>query len=195
MIQRILDILIIFFLSPLIFLIILVVFLLALFFHKTDIFFVQARIGKGKKIFSLYKFRTMVHNAQNIGSGLYSYSDDTRITKLGKVLRRSSLDEFPQLFNVLKGDMSFVGPRPAVVGELEAESSLPINYEDRFSVKPGLTGWAQIHGRDSLNWYQKITYDLQYVSFSPYKKILLYFFIIFFTPFYLFNFSVTYERK
>lgn len=195
MIQRILDILIIFFLSPLIFLILLVVFLLALFFHKTDIFFVQARIGKGKKIFSLYKFRTMVHNAQNIGSGLYSYSDDTRITKLGKVLRRSSLDELPQLFNVLKGDMSFVGPRPAVVGELEAESSLPINYEDRFSVKPGLTGWAQIHGRDSLNWYQKITYDLQYVSFSPYKKILLYFFIIFFTPFYLFNFSVTYERK
>lgn len=195
MIQRILDILIIFFLSPLIFLILLVVFLLALFFHKTDIFFVQARIGKGEKIFSLYKFRTMVHNAQNIGSGLYSYSDDTRITKLGKVLRRSSLDELPQLFNVLKGDMSFVGPRPAVVGELEAESSLPINYEDRFSVKPGLTGWAQIHGRDSLNWYQKITYDLQYVSFSPYKKILLYFFIIFFTPFYLFNFSVTYERK
>jgi undecaprenyl phosphate N,N'-diacetylbacillosamine 1-phosphate transferase len=195
MIQRILDILIIFFLSPLIFLILLVVFLLALFFHKTDIFFVQARIGKGEKIFSLYKFRTMVHNAQNIGSGLYSYSDDTRITKLGKVLRRSSLDELPQLFNVLKGDMSFVGPRPAVVGELEAESSLPINYEDRFSVKPGLTGWAQIHGRDSLNWSQKITYDLQYVSFSPYKKVLLYFFIIFFTPFYLFNFSVTYERK
>ena len=189
MIQRILDILIIFFLSPLIFLILLVVFLLALFFHKTDIFFVQARIGKGEKIFSLYKFRTMVHNAQNIGSGLYSYSDDTRITKLGKVLRRSSLDELPQLFNVLKGDMSFVGPRPAVVGELEAESSLPINYEDRFSVKPGLTGWAQIHGRDSLNWSQKITYDLQYVSFSPYKKVLLYFFIIFFTPFYLFNFA------
>ncbi len=195
MIQRILDILIIFFLSPLIFLILLVVFLLALFFHKTDIFFVQARIGKGEKIFSLYKFRTMVHNAQNIGSGLYSYSDDTRITKLGKVLRRSSLDELPQLFNVLKGDMSIVGPRPAVVGELEAESSLPINYEDRFSVKPGLTGWAQIHGRDSLNWSQKITYDLQYVSFSPFKKVLLYFFIIFFTPFYLFNFSVTYERK
>ena len=149
----------------------LVVFFVALAFHKSDIFFVQARIGKGKKIFALYKFRTMVHNAQNIGTGLYSYSNDTRITKLGKILRKSSLDELPQLFNVLKGDMSFVGPRPAVVGELEAESSLPINYEDRFSVKPGLTGWAQIHGRDSLNWPQKIAYDLQYVSFSPFKKL------------------------
>ncbi len=195
MVQRILDVLLILFLSPIIFLILLVVFLVALAFHKTDIFFVQARIGKEKKIFALYKFRTMVHNAQNIGTGLYSYSNDTRITKLGKILRKSSLDELPQLFNVLKGDMSFVGPRPAVVGELEAESSLPINYEDRFSVKPGLTGWAQIHGRDSLNWPQKIVYDLQYVSFSPFKKLLIYFFIIFFTPFYLFNFSVTYERK
>jgi len=195
MVQRILDILLILFLSPIIILILLIVFLVALAFHKNDIFFEQARIGKGKKIFALYKFRTMVHNAQNIGTGLYSYSNDTRITKLGKILRKSSLDELPQLFNVLKGDMSFVGPRPAVVGELEAESSLPINYNDRFSVKPGLTGWAQIHGRDSLNWPQKIAYDLQYVSFSPFKKLLIYFFIIFFTPFYLFNFSVTYERK
>ena len=162
MIQRILDILIIFFLSPLIFLILLVVFLLALFFHKTDIFFVQARIGKGEKIFSLYKFRTMVHNAQNIGSGLYSYSDDTRITKLGKVLRRSSLDELPQLFNVLKGDMSFVGPRPALYNQDDLMALRVAAGVDK--LKPGITGWAQINGRDDISIEKKVQLEQEYMN-------------------------------
>jgi lipopolysaccharide/colanic/teichoic acid biosynthesis glycosyltransferase len=91
--------------------------------------------------------------------------------------------------------MSFVGPRPAVVGELEEESGMPPNVADRFKVKPGLTGWAQIHGRDNLSWQQKIVYDLEYVSFSPVKRLLVDIYIIMYTPLYLLNFNATYEKR
>lgn len=143
----------------------------------------------------MYKFRSMIVNAQGKGSGLYSFGDDKRITPFGKILRRTSLDELPQLLNVIKGEMSFVGPRPAIVGELEEESGMPPNVADRFKVKPGLTGWAQIHGRDNLSWQQKIVYDLEYVSFSPVKRLLVDIYIIMYTPLYLLNFNATYEKR
>jgi lipopolysaccharide/colanic/teichoic acid biosynthesis glycosyltransferase len=137
----------------------------------------------------------MIINAQSMGTGLYSYSDDNRITFFGKILRTTSLDELPQLINILKGEMSFIGPRPAVVGELEQELDLPVNVDLRFSVKPGLTGWAQIHGRDNLSWKEKANLDLDFINMKGWKKFSRIIFILFFTPFYLLNFSATYEKR
>ena len=169
--------------------------LLSWIFHKKSIFFSQNRLGVKQSEFKLYKFRSMVENAQSTGSGLYSYEDDNRITPFGKFLRRTSLDELPQILNVIKGNMSFVGPRPAVIGELDDEQGLPDNKNDRFNVKPGITGWAQIHGRDNLTWQEKIFFDLEYVSFSHMKRFFIDLYIIFYTPFYLFNFTATYEKR
>lgn len=169
--------------------------LLAFLFHRNNIFFFQERQGLNKKIFKLIKFRSMIVNAQNIGTGLYSYEDDNRITFFGKFLRKTSLDEIPQLINILKGDMSFVGPRPSVLGELDAEKNLPKDIDLRFTVKPGLTGWAQIHGRDSLSWPEKANFDVEFVKMKGVHKFFVIIYILIFTPFYLFKFSDTYEKK
>ena len=194
MLQRTRDLLILAVLIPLISPVFIFIVILAFLFHKRNIFFVQKRLGVNQSIFNLYKFRSMIENAQRKGSGLYSYVDDNRITPFGYVIRRTSLDEIPQILNVIKGDMSFVGPRPAVVGELDEEQGLPVDRNDRFKVKPGLTGWAQIHGRDNLTWHEKIVYDLEYVSFGPRKRFFVDLYIILYTPFYLFNFTATYEK-
>ena len=195
MIQRIRDILILILTLPVLGPLFILVVIASLLFHRNNIFFSQKRLGINQRQFSLFKFRSMIVNAQSQGSGLYSFADDNRITPFGKFIRRTSLDELPQLINVLKGDMSFVGPRPAVVGELDEEQGLPSNTEDRFNVKPGLTGWAQIHGRDNLTWQQKIVYDLDYVSFTPVKRFFVDIYIILFTPLYLLNFTATYEKR
>lgn len=195
MIQRIRDLLIVVIILPIIVSLFLLVVLFSFMFHKNNIFFCQKRLGLNQRKFTLYKFRSMIVNAQSKGSGLYSFGDDKRITPFGKVLRRTSLDELPQLLNVIKGEMSFVGPRPAVVGELDDERGMPPNVANRFKVKPGLTGWAQIHGRDNLSWQQKIVYDLEYVSFSPYRRFLIDIYIIMYTPLYLLNFKATYEKR
>jgi undecaprenyl phosphate N,N'-diacetylbacillosamine 1-phosphate transferase len=126
--------------------------------------FRQERVGQQGKPFVIYKFRTMIQGAQLTGSGLYSFERDPRITRIGARLRQWSLDETPQLINVLRGNMSIVGPRPPVIGELETERTLPENYEFRFSVLPGITGLAQISGRNSLTWNEKIQFDLAYVE-------------------------------
>ena len=128
------------------------------------IFFRQERVGRNQEIFKMYKFRTMVEGAQNLGSGLFSYENDPRITRVGQKLRQSSLDETPQLINIIKGNMSIVGPRPPVIGELEIEHDLPESYENRFTVLPGITGLAQISGRNALNWKDKIEFDLVYIE-------------------------------
>lgn len=195
MIQRIRDILILIFTLPVLGPLFILVVIASFLFHRNNIFFSQKRLGINQRQFSLFKFRSMIVNAQSQGSGLYSFADDNRITPFGKFIRRTSLDELPQLINVIKGDMSFVGPRPAVVGELDDEEGLPSNAEDRFKVKPGLTGWAQIHGRDNLTWQQKIVYDLEYVSFSPVVRFFIDIYIILFTPLYLLNFTATYEKR
>ena len=138
--------------------------LLIRFESQGKIFFRQERVGRNQEIFKMYKFRTMIEGAQNLGSGLFSYENDPRITRVGQKLRRSSLDETPQLLNIIKGNMSIVGPRPPVIGELEIEHDLPESYENRFTVLPGITGLAQISGRNALNWKDKIEFDLVYIE-------------------------------
>lgn len=133
------------------------------------IMFKQRRPGFNENIFTLYKFRTMTNKRDENGELL---PDKDRLTKFGRFLRASSIDELPELFNILKGDMSIVGPRPL------AEDYLPYYTEEenkRHHVKPGLTGWAQVNGRNSLNWEEKFAYDLEYVdkiSFSFDMKII-----------------------
>lgn len=128
------------------------------------ILFRQHRIGYRGKIFCMFKFRSMVPNAEKLGTGLYSFDNDPRITRLGHLLRKSSLDELPQLFNVLFGSMTLVGPRPPVTYELgpwEEYTSLMLK---RFTVKPGITGLAQTSGRSDLDWDEKIRFDNVYVD-------------------------------
>lgn len=126
--------------------------------------FKQDRIGKDGAVFCMYKFRTMVENAEHKGTGLCSYPDDPRVTKVGRYLRAASLDEFPQLYNVLTGSMSIVGPRPAVTYELGDYATLTDHMKIRFTVKPGITGLAQVSGRNGLDWSQKIALDNLYVE-------------------------------
>jgi lipopolysaccharide/colanic/teichoic acid biosynthesis glycosyltransferase len=124
----------------------------------SPIFFHQPRPGKNGRIFYFYKFRTMSNAVDTNGQLL---SDAQRLTALGKFLRQSSLDELPQLLNVLKGDMSFVGPRPLLVEYL---SRYTIEQSRRHLVQPGITGWAQVNGRNSLSWEEKFGLDVWYVE-------------------------------
>jgi len=135
--------------------------------------FRQERVGLYEKPFTMYKFRTMIEGAQNSGTGLFSFEGDPRITRIGANLRLWSLDETLQLINVLRGNMSLVGPRPPVIGELEMEHDLPPNYSLRFTVLPGITGLAQVSGRNGLNWGHKITYDLTYIEKFHQSGVLL----------------------
>lgn len=153
-------------LSPVFLLLIVLLYL----FNQKNVFFFQARPGKDEKVFKIIKFKTMTDQKDESGNLL---PDELRLTKMGKFVRKTSLDELPQLINVLKGDMSFIGPRPLLV------SYLPL-YDDeqkkRHLIKPGITGWAQINGRNALTWEQKFVYDVFYVnrlSFSLDFKIFL----------------------
>lgn len=124
----------------------------------SPIIFKQQRPGKDEKIFTLYKFRTMTDKKDENGNLL---SDSERLTKFGKVLRSTSLDELPELVNILKGDMSIVGPRPLLVEYLPLYSE---EQKHRHDVRPGLTGLAQVSGRNSLSWEEKFNDDLQYIK-------------------------------
>jgi len=125
------------------------------------VFFKQERIGKNKKPFYPFKFRTMVEGAVNKGLGINVSENDERITKLGKFLRKWGIDEFPQLINILRGEMSLVGPRPTLRYQVEKYNDFE---KRRLLVKPGLVGWALIHGRNSLTWEERIKYDIWYVD-------------------------------
>ena len=131
---------------------------------KGPVFFRQGRRTKNGRIFNMLKFRSMVVNAEQMGAGLFNYENDPRVTKAGRFLRNSSIDELPQLFNILKGDMSVVGPRPCVTYELGDFDTLNKRYKKRFEVKAGLTGLAQVKGRNDISWDDKVGYDNQYVD-------------------------------
>ena len=131
---------------------------------KGPVFFKQQRIGKKGKVFKMLKFRSMVVNAQSSGTGVYSFDNDPRITKVGRFIRKTSLDELPQLFNILAGQMAFVGPRAPVYGHFPPYEKLPEFVKKRFSVLPGITGYAQCTGRNEMNWEEKINADNIYVD-------------------------------
>jgi len=126
-----------------------------------DPIYKQVRVGKDGEPFEIYKFRTMVTGAEFIGAGLAVQEGDERITRMGRLLRKTSLDELPNLLNVLRGEMSIVGPRPTVQVQVDHYTD---RQRGRLEVKPGITGWAQIHGRASLPWSERIELDLYYVE-------------------------------
>jgi lipopolysaccharide/colanic/teichoic acid biosynthesis glycosyltransferase len=123
--------------------------------------YTQTRAGKDGRPFSIYKLRTMVTGAEFTGAGLAIQEGDARITRVGRFLRRYSLDELPNLYNVLRGEMSIVGPRPTLPAQVEQYTD---RQRGRLAVKPGITGWAQINGRASLPWAERIELDIWYVE-------------------------------
>lgn len=125
------------------------------------VFFVQQRVGWRGRVFCMLKFRTMIEGAERSGDGVYVAANDPRITRVGKFLRRFSLDELPQLLHVLTGQMSLVGPRPALPYQLQYYSA---RDAERLRVRPGLTGWSQVSGRNLLSWPERLKKDVWYVE-------------------------------
>jgi len=141
----------------------------------------QTRVGKGGVDFELLKLRTMVVGAETQGAGFAVSEGDSRITRVGRTLRRLSLDELPQLWNVVRGEMSMIGPRPTLRYQVERYTA---HQRRRLAVKPGITGWAQVHGRASLPWDERIELDVWYVEHrSPWLDVK----ILALTPFALFR--------
>lgn len=156
---------------------------------KGPVFYIQKRVGKNGRIFDVYKLRTMYTDIKDIGGGIRTEKDDPRITKIGRMIRRCSLDEFPQFYNILKGDMSYIGPRPisveehlAVIEEIVKKSE-PLPQGIVHKVKPGITGWALLHGREQISYENRFKLNAEYennlslgfdlkVFFLTFKKYL-----------------------
>lgn len=156
--KRVLDIIISLIAIVLLFPILLIISILVLLFLGKPVFFKQKRIGKNEQEFNMYKFRTMTNKTDKKGKLL---PDEKRLTKFGKFLRKTSLDELPEIFNILTGKMSFIGPRPLLVEYLDYYTE---EEHHRHDVRPGLTGLAQINGRNLLNWDERFKKDVEYVK-------------------------------
>lgn len=131
---------------------------------KGSIIFKQQRLGVGGVPFNMYKFRSMCVGAEKQGTGVYSFKGDSRITKVGRILRATSLDELPQLVNILKGDMSLIGPRPALTYHPWPYEQYGEHQKHMFDVRPGITGWAQVNGRKEVPWPERIELNIYYVE-------------------------------
>jgi len=129
-------------------------------------FYRQRRVGLDGREFDVLKLRTMVQGAEHIGAGMAVNAGDSRITRIGKILRRTSLDELPNLVNVLRGEMAIVGPRPTLASQVAQYTE---RERGRLAVRPGLTGWAQVNGRTSLPWSERIELDLWYIEHRSWR--------------------------
>lgn len=126
--------------------------------------FKQERLGLKGKVFRIYKFRTMCQGAEHTGTGVYSGADDMRVTRVGKIIRATSIDELPQLFNIIKGDMSFIGPRPPLTYHPWPIEEYTEEQLHMFDARPGITGWAQVNGRKGVEWHKRIELNCWYVD-------------------------------
>ena len=131
---------------------------------KGPVFFRQERVGKDEKIFKIYKFRSMCVGAEQQGTGQYSFAGDPRVTRVGKLIRATSLDELPQLINIRKGEMSFVGPRPPLTYHPWPLEDYTPQQRRMFEVRPGISGWAQVNGRKEVEWHERIRLNVWYVD-------------------------------
>ncbi|ADY12203.1 sugar transferase [Sphaerochaeta globosa] len=162
---------------------------------RGPVFFRQKRLTKDGRIFEMYKFRSMIVNAEIMDAGLFNFENDPRVTRLGRFLRNCSIDELPQLMNILKGDMAIIGPRPSVVYELGEFGTLNKKYKKRFSMKAGLTGLAQVKGRNDINWDEKVTLDNQYIDLFNQYGVLIDLKLIILSIFAVFRKDEIYEAK
>ena len=141
------------------------IFVIISFLIKIDssgpVFYKQYRIGRNGKKFKIWKFRSMIINAENIGAKMGFIKDDPRITCIGKLLRLTSIDELPQIINILKGEMSFIGPRPTIENQVVKYNTF---QRRRLLMKPGISGWAQVNGRNELKWSKRIELDIYYIE-------------------------------
>lgn len=147
------------------------------------VLFKQQRIGKGGKVFDIYKFRSMCVGAEKTGSGVYSESGDPRVTKVGRVLRATSLDELPQLFNILLGHMSLIGPRPPLTYHPWPYEEYTDEQKRMFEMRPGITGWAQINGRKAVEWNHRIELNVWYIDHVSFGLDVRIFFMTIFKVF------------
>lgn len=131
---------------------------------KGPVFFKQKRLGLNGDTFLIYKFRSMVVNAEKTGTGVYSFKGDSRVTKVGAFIRKTSIDELPQLFNILKGEMSVIGPRPTLEYHPWPLEEYTDEQKKRFLLRPGVTGLAQVKGRKELPWPERIVFDVWYTK-------------------------------
>lgn len=150
---------------------------------KGPVVFKQERLGLNGKVFNIYKFRSMCVNAEKTGSGVYSGKGDPRVTKVGRFLRATSADELMQLVNILKGDMSIIGPRPPLTyhpWNIEEYTEFQLHM---FDVRPGITGWAQVNGRKEVEWHKRIELNVWYVENLSFLLDLKIFFMTIFKVF------------
>lgn len=147
---------------------------------KGPVLFKQERIGRGGRVFRILKFRSMVVNAEHSGSGVYSGKGDSRVTRVGRFLRATSLDELPQLINILCGDMSLIGPRPPLTYHPWPIGEYTDEQRRMFDVRPGITGWAQVNGRKEVEWHKRIELNVWYVDHvSFFLDVKIFFLTIF----------------
>ena len=146
---------------------------------KGPVLFRQERLGYKGKVFRILKFRSMIVDAESRGTGVYSFKGDNRITKVGKFIRATSIDELPQLFNIFKGEMSFIGPRPALTYHPWPIENYDKEQKRMFDVLPGITGWAQVHGRKEVPWPERIKLNVEYVDNMSFGMDMKIFFLTF----------------
>lgn len=163
-IKRCLDIILSIVLIPFFFLLILIIGPIIYIQDKGQIFYNGERLGKNGKIFKMYKFRTMKMNAKDIRNedgSTYNGENDPRVTKIGKILRKTSIDEIPQILNILKGDMSFIGPRPDLPEHIKLYTQ---EEKKKLEIRPGITGYNQAYYRNSIEWKERIKNDIYYIN-------------------------------